>query len=208
MNPQSSLPVTVFTDYICPFCYIGFLRLHRLTEDYQLAVDWRFLEIHPDNPPEGRSVSELGYPPEQWARMMTNLSSMAAEEGVRLAERRFTTNSHQALLLAEAVKCHLPDEFRQLNRRMFEAYFLEQKNIGNPEVLRALADEAAVPARLVDQAWRDSRYAESLRRNLRDAARLNILGTPTFLINDRIAAGAVPVSVLRQMANAATPDAS
>ncbi len=206
MNARSNLRVIVFSDFICPFCYIGYLRLRRLLEDYELEVDWRFLEIHPDNPPEGRPVSELGYPPQQWAQMMSNLQSMAAEEGVELAERSFTTNSHRALLLAEAVKSTLPNRFDRLNRRLFEAYFLEQRNIGNPAVLRALALETGVPESAIEQAWTDSRHAETLQRNLRDAARLGINGTPTFVINHRIAAGAVPVSVLRQLVEAANVD--
>lgn len=46
---KPDLPVTVFSDYICPFCYIRERRLARLSEHYDLSVDWRFLEIHPGN---------------------------------------------------------------------------------------------------------------------------------------------------------------
>src|SRR3990172_6056027 len=101
---KPELEVVVFSDYICPFCYIGDRRLARLTERFDLKVDHRYLEIHPDTPSEGMPLSELGYAPDQWSRMMAHLSRMAEEENIPLAEREFTTNSHRALLLAEAAQ--------------------------------------------------------------------------------------------------------
>ena len=81
---------------------MGERRLARLNEEFDVRVERRFLEIHPETPAEGRPISELGYPPDQWARMMENLERMGNEEGIVFSERAFTTNSHKALLLAEA----------------------------------------------------------------------------------------------------------
>ena len=141
---KPALTATVFSDYICPFCYIGHLRLERLREDFDLQVDWRFLEIHPDNPPEGRPVAELGYPAHHWETLMQNLARMAEEEGVALPRREFTTNSRRALKLAEAAKEEGPEVFRRLNARLYEAYFLEQRNIGDPGVLAGAISEALI----------------------------------------------------------------
>ncbi len=201
MKPE--LQVTVFSDYICPFCYIGHLRLAKLRDNYDLKINWRFLEIHPDNPPEGRPLSALGYPPEQWRRMMENLQKMAVEEGVALAERTFTTNSRKALLLAEAAKAAGAPTFYRLNDDLFAAYFLRQQNLGDPQVLRAIAKQSGVEDTVVEQAWSNPRYEDILEANLRDAAGLGINGTPAFIIGRRIAAGAVPVSTLRDMAGIA-----
>ena len=203
MKPK--LLVTVFSDYICPFCYIGYLRLVKLRDEYDLKINWRFIEIHPDNPPEGRPLSELGYPPVQWRQMMENLRAMAAEEGVELAERTFTTNSRKALLLAEAAKEQGLEIFYRLNDRLYEAYFIEQRNLGDPSVLRTIAAEVGIDDTLVDKAWSEPQYHEKLRTNLREAARLGINGTPTFVIGARVASGAISVSSLRKMARDATP---
>ena len=78
-SPKPRLSVTVFSDYICPFCYVGDARLDQLRSGYDLDVNWCFFEIHPDNPAEGKPVEELGYPPEQWQRMMANLEQMAMD---------------------------------------------------------------------------------------------------------------------------------
>lgn len=61
MGTKPQVLVTVFSDYICPFCYLGFLRLERLRDRYDLKVNCCGLEIHPENPPEGQPVAALGY---------------------------------------------------------------------------------------------------------------------------------------------------
>lgn len=203
---KTPLKVAVYSDYICPFCYIGYLRLEKLRDEYELDIDWRFLEIHPDNPPEGKPVSELGYPPQQWQMMMDNLARMAQEEGVTLAERTFTTNSRRALKLAEAVRRHQPHAFEALNRQLYEAYFLRRENIGDPEVLRALAGACGVDPLIVDKAWDEPDYEETLTRNQESAGRLGIGGTPTYVFGDRVYSGAIPVAMLRQAAVEATRD--
>lgn len=196
MEGKPKLPVSVFSDYICPFCYIGDRRLARLAERYDLAVDWRFLEIHPETPPSGMPVSELGYPPGQWRQMMEHLSRMAGEENIRLAEREFTTNSHKALLLAEAAKGEGANVFNALNGKLFSAFFGEGRNIGDDSVLRNLAEEAGVNPDVVDRAWSEPAFEETLSANRAAAARLGVTGVPTFLIGNRILVGAVPAETL------------
>ena len=199
-NEKPRLSVTVFTDYICPFCYVGDARLDKLRDTYELDVDWCFFEIHPDNPPQGRPVEELGYPPEQWRQMMSNLEAMAAEEGLPLAPRTFTTNSHKAMLLAEAAKSQGPEAFERLHKRLFGAYFDEQQNIGDSEVLRALAKECGLPAELADQAWSDESYEQRLRDQYWRGAQIGIQGVPGFLFGRHMVAGAVPTEILHRAA--------
>jgi len=197
---KTPLEVAVYSDYICPFCYIGYLRLEKLRDEYDLDIDWRFLEIHPDNPPEGKPVGELGYPPRQWQMMMDNLARMAEQEGVTLAERTFTTNSRRALRLAAAVRRRQPQAFEALNRELYEAYFLRRENIGDPEVLRAVARACGVDAAVVEEAWDDPGYEAVLTRNQESAVRLGIGGTPAYVFGERVFSGAVPVEMLRQAA--------
>ena len=63
---KPELLATVFSDYICPFCYVGDVRLDRLREDYDLRINWCFHELHPDTPAAGMDTSCLGYPDPKW----------------------------------------------------------------------------------------------------------------------------------------------
>ena len=202
-KPQ--LLVTVFSDYICPFCYIGSVRLDQLRSEFDLKVNWAPIEIHPDNPEQGRPVEELGYPPAQWQQMMTTLYRMAEEEGVTIAERTFTTNSHRALLLSEAAKEQGAEFFYRLHNRLFEAYFGERRNIGQADVLRALAREVGLPEQCVERAWEDPHFERRLQGYYVRAARLGISGTPAFIIGKRLLLGAVPTSMLREAARVVVP---
>ena len=203
ITDKPQLLVTVFSDYICPFCYVGNSRLNKLRDAYDLKVYWRFIEIHPETPEEGQSVDELGYVPEQWKLMMDNLKKMAEEDGLDIGDHRLTANSHRALLLAEAVKEQGSEVFYELNERLYSAYFGEGQNIGDAEVLRKLAEECGISAETVEQAWTDPKYENTLTDNLRAAVVNQVSGTPTFLFGKKRISGAVSVEVLRQAAEQA-----
>jgi predicted DsbA family dithiol-disulfide isomerase len=180
---------------------VGERRLARLSEEFDVRVERRFLEIHPETPPEGMPVSGLGYPPDRWARMMENLERMGVAEGIVFSERTFTTNSHKALLLAEAAKEEGSVVFEALNEGLFRAYFTEGKNIGDPLVLRDVAKAAGVHAARLEQAWSDAAFEERLDRDREAAARIGITGIPVFIVDGRwILEGAVPVEMLREAA--------
>ena len=197
------LLATVFTDYICPFCYVGDVRLERLREYFDLKINWCFLEIHPDTPASGMPVQELGYADAQWRQMMDNLLAMGAAEGISFREHDFTTSSHRALLLAEAAKEAGADVFYRLHRRLFTAYFTAGRNIGDAEVLRELAAECGVAAATVERAWREERYEQQLQRYLVGAHELEVRATPTiFFGRENRLDGALPFEAFLQAARA------
>jgi len=184
---------------------VGERRLALLGDEFDIRLERRFLEIHPETPAEGRPVSELGYSPEQWARMMENLERMGTAEGIVFSGRTFTTNSHKALLLAEAAKEEGQEVFEALNEGLFRAYFTKGRNIGDPQVLRDVAQAAGLPAARIAPAWSDAVYEERLSRDNAAAAGIGITGIPTFIVDGRwIIEGAVPVEMLREVANKLT----
>jgi predicted DsbA family dithiol-disulfide isomerase len=197
------LLATVFTDYICPFCYVGDVRLERLREHFDLKINWCFLEIHPDTPACGMPVQALGYAEEQWRQMMASLMAMGAAEGISFREHDFTTSSHHALLLAEAAKEDGAEVFYRLHRRLFTAYFTEGRNIGDTAVLRELAAECGVAAGTPERAWREERYEQQLQRYLAGAQELEVRATPTILFGrEHRLNGALPYEAFLRTARA------
>ena len=165
-------------------------------------MNWRFIEIHPDTPVEGQPVDALGYEPVQWQQMMDNLGRMAEEDGITIGDHHFTTNSHKALLLAEAAKEAGKEVFYALNDSLYEAWFGEGRNIGDRSVLQEIATRSGVSKEIVERAWQDSKYEEVLNRNLLNAVSLKVTGTPTFFFGEKQLTGAVSETVLREAANA------
>lgn len=208
MTDKPQLKLAVLSDYICPFCYIGYLRLERLREYYELAVNWVLVEIHPDSPAGGKPVTELGYSQPRLDRLLGELDEMARAEGVQLSPHTFTTNSHQALLLAEASKQHGAEVFYTLHRRLFESFLVEGQNIGDSRVLRTLAEECGVTDNTVENAWRDPAYEERLQQNLAAAVHNGATATPTFFIGEQRLTGAVSVDALMAAAQVAAGETS
>jgi predicted DsbA family dithiol-disulfide isomerase len=186
--PASSKPTllaSVFSDYICPFCYIGDLRLARLREYFDLKINWMLVEIHPETPPLGTPVSALGYGSERWQQMMASLQQLADEEQVILRQPAVNANSRKALQLAEAAKQAGAEVFYRLHRRLFEAYFTEGQNIGDETVLRQLATESGLNASWIDLAWNDPRIAKQLQENLVLAGKYQVRATPTVFFSEQ-----------------------
>lgn len=197
---RPELRVTVFSDYICPFCYIGDARLNRLRDDYDLKVNWCFLEIHPETPSAGMPVHRLGYADDQWQRMMSQLKAMAAQDDLPLAEHSFTTNSRRALLLAEAAKHCGAEVFYHLHQSLFEDFFVNDRNIGDPSILKQLGLAAGMTEEQVQQAWSMQKFEQQLQQYRMAAAELKVAATPTFFIGNQRLDGAVPVDQLKAAA--------
>ena len=194
------LKVTVFSDYICPFCYVGHHRLMRLRDTYDLRINWCFVEIHPETSAEGEPVASLDYASEQWSQLMKNLDAVAREEGIAMAEHTFTTNSRDALLLSEAAKEEGRDRFYALHENLFAAFFVDSRNIGDRDVLREIAAECGIDSAVVESAWQDSQYQQRILSNYHQARHHEIQAVPSFIFGERKLTGVVTEDVMRSAA--------
>ena len=195
------LKVTVFSDYICPFCYVGHHRLMRLRNEYDLKINWCFIEIHPETSADGEPVASLEYPSEQWNQLMQNLEAVASEEGIAMAEHTFTTNSKDALLLSEAAKQAGRDKFYTLHEKLFSAFFVDSRNIGDKNVLRELAAASDITDELIESAWQDDKYQQRILSNYHQARQHEIQAVPSFIFGDRKLTGVVTEDIMRSAAS-------
>ena len=200
MAALPELKITVYSDYICPFCYVGHHRLQRLRDDYDLKINWCFLEIHPETSTAGEPIDSLDYPSEQWQQMMTNLERIAEEENIPLSKLSFITNSRDALLLSEAAKQCGREAFYKLHERLFSAYFVDGKNIGNKEVLSEIADSCGIDKETTDSAWADEKHLQRLLDNFSSARKHEIQSVPSFVFGDRVLTGVVAEKTFREAA--------
>jgi len=207
---KPELKISILSDYICPFCFIGHLRLNALREIYDLKINWCFIEIHPETPSEGHSVKMLNYSDKVWDELTNNLNQLADEEGIHLCEQTITTNSRKALLLSQAAKSLGADVFYPLHEQLFSAYFLDGKNIGDEAVLRDIAKQNNIPENIVNRAWAEEHangpadsVPASLLTYLQYAGALQAKSVPTFIIGEHMLSGVVSREKLLNAANQA-----
>ena len=203
---KPELKLSVFSDYICPFCYIGHHRLEKLREDYTLKINWCLVEIHPDTPVTGVSADTLGYSSEEWQQLMGNLKELLAIDQLPFKkDHDLTTNSHQALLLAEACKPLGPELFYRVHNRLFDAFFVDGLNIGDEDILRTIAADCAIPDDVINPVFHQQEELEQhLKLYLQFASQAGIRGVPTVLIGEQSFSGVVGLDTLRQAAEQAT----
>ncbi|HED34415.1 MAG TPA: hypothetical protein ENJ08_09405 [Gammaproteobacteria bacterium] len=195
---KPELKISILSDYICPFCFFGDLRLDVLREKYALKINWCLIEIHPETPASGVSTRLLNYSDEKWNSISKSLLELASEEGVQLCEQTRTTNSRRALLLAEACKSLGADIFYPLHQHIFKAFFIEGKNIGEEHVLRDIASQHNIPEQIIQQAWSDDftdgpadSVPASLLKYLQYAGYLQASSVPTFIIGKQVLSGVI-----------------
>lgn len=197
---RPELKLTVYSDYICPFCYVGSHRLLRLRDSYDIKINWCLLEIHPEISAAGEAIDTLSYSPDQWQQMMNNLRQIADEENIPLAEPRFITSSRDALLLSEAAKQCGADIFYDLHEKLFCAYFVDGRNIGDRQVLKEIAASCGIEEPMAEAAWSDSQYQQRLLANFDGARKDNIQAVPGFIFGERKLTGVVAESAFRAAA--------
>lgn len=198
------LKITVFSDYICPFCYVGHHRLQRLRDSYDLKINWCFLEIHPETSADGEPIDSLEYPSEQWQQMLANLERIAKEENIPLSKLSFITNSKDALLLSEAAKQCGADIFYDLHEKLFTAYFVDGKNIGDRKVLRETAEACGIENKIIESAWSEKKYPQRLLENFNAARKYEIQSVPSFVFGEQVLTGVVTEKTFREAANLLT----
>jgi len=200
MSSLPELQVTVFSDYICPFCYVGHHRLMRLKDSYDIKINWCLLEIHPENSEQGEPITSLDYSSNQWDQLVQNLIRVAQEENIPISELKFTTNSKNALLLAEHCKQLGHDKFYALHEKLFSAYFVEQRNIGDKNILREISAEAGIDEATTELAWANGPQHQRLLQNYHTARKYEIQSVPSFIFGEQVLTGVVGEDVMRDAA--------
>lgn len=194
------LKITVFSDYICPFCYVGHHRLMRLKDSYDLKINWCFIEIHPETSAESEPTTSLDYPSEQWNQLMQGLKKVAAEEDIPIAEHTFTTNSKDAIQISETCKTLGRETFYKLHESLFTAFFVDEKNIGDREVLKTIANDCGIDDETINAAWDNEQSKKTILTNFDQARKFEIQSVPSFVFGERVLTGVVAESTMRSAA--------
>ncbi|WP_089688038.1 DsbA family oxidoreductase [Billgrantia gudaonensis] len=199
--------ITVISDAICPWCFIGKrhldLALAELPEEVGVSVAWHPFELNPDMPAGGLSrrdyrTAKFG----SWERSQAldaQVEAAAAQTGLEIHHERMTRtpntfDAHRLIWLAgeHGVQSAVVDA-------LFRYYFVEGQDIGDSAVLANAARDGGladidVPAFLASDQGRNE-----VRAALDEAQRLGVSGVPTFIIDDAVGlAGAQPPEALRQ----------
>ncbi len=194
-----ALKITMFSDFVCPFCYIGFEVMLKLKPEFNIDLEWRGYQIHPEWPAEGipvekaRSASDMDTRQAIWKR----ITAMAEAEGLEIKAPSVFTNSHAALAACEFAR--EKGKAEEFEARVFRAYFVEGGNIGDATLVARLGAEVGLDQTEVAEAVKSPRYAMRLKNNALAAHQRGVTGVPTFFIGEYPLVGAQSSDVVRQI---------
>jgi predicted DsbA family dithiol-disulfide isomerase len=198
-----SITVDVFSDVVCPWCYVGSARLSQalaeLAGEVQAEVCYHPFFLDPTVGKAGVSIADklrqkYGVDPRQlWARV----ESAARDSGMELDLSRqpmmYPTDAAHTLLR------HAHDRGTQpaLAMALFKAYFMDAQNIADVKVLARVAAEHGFTASEAEELASCAAELELTREEAQSAAAGGIRGVPFYVFGGRLAvSGAQPVSVL------------
>ena len=197
---QKKLEVVVYSDYVCPFCYIGYHRIEKLKEQYGLDIEWKPFELHPETPKEGYPIEKLPFPKEAFEMFIANVKKLADEDGLIIKSGGIMSNSRLALYISEyARKNGLFDQFHEI---IMKKYWIEGKDIGDLSLLLDLAESIGLNRDEILRFIETDEPAKILKASMAELQSYMINGVPTFIIGDsKIVIGAQPYEYFERVIN-------
>ena len=186
------MKVEIWSDVVCPWCYIGKRRfesaLARFEHRDDVDVVWRSFELDPTTPRSrsGNLAEHLsgkyGIDVGQARQMQDRVTAIAADEGLEYHfELAQPTNSFDAHRLI-----HLARRYGQqdaMKERLLRAYFTEGRNIADPDTLGELAADIGSFGDEVRSMLSSDELADDVRADQREARALGISGVPFFVLD-------------------------
>ena len=202
--------ITVYSDYVCPFCYLGRRSLARYqeTREEPLAIDWHPFDLRAGKRgPDGEIDRDAddGKDEDYYEQARENVRRLQEEYDVEMAEElRTDVDSLPAQIVSVHVRETAPDAWLAFDEGVFDALWLDGRDIGDRDVLADVAaDVDGLDADAVDRALDD----DSLRGRVTDmfdaARRRGVTGVPTFAYDGHAARGAVPPEQLERLVEGA-----
>ena len=198
--------IDVWSDLVCPWCYIGKRRLEhalaQMPDAPPAEIVFRSFQLNPAAPKEQTSKrreylkAKYGWSDTQAAKIDRDMEARAAGDGLEyhLSDAGLTGNTYDAHRLV-----HLAQERgvqEQAVERLFRAYFTEQRSLFDRDSLLPLAVDAGLDAGDARRVLDGNDYGDAVEKDLADARMLAVTGVPFFVFDQRLGlSGAQPVEV-------------
>jgi predicted DsbA family dithiol-disulfide isomerase len=190
------MKVEIWSDYVCPFCYIGKTKFELALEGFdhkeQVETVFRRFELDPGaDPHSGESTYSMlaaryGMSMEKAKQATLNVTEQAADAGLTFHfDKAIATNTFDAHRVVHLAAEQGKD--KELSERLFKAYFTDGENIGDRNTLAALAAEVGLDATVVAETLKSSTYKDSVRGEEKKGSALGIQGVPFYLIDGKYA---------------------
>ncbi|HTX79786.1 MAG TPA: DsbA family oxidoreductase [Longilinea sp.] len=186
------LKLMVFSDYVCPWCYVGQDAVNRLVEEHHAEVEWRPFYLRPDTPPEGMELPD--YVKAHAAETHARLKQMATAAGMEMV---FSPRLPNTRIAHEATE-YAREKGKQFafHQAVFDKYYGKGEDISKWDVLREAAVQVGLDANEMQREVESGKYTATVDALVQEAEDIGVTGVPTYVLNDQYAiVGAQPYEV-------------
>ncbi|RCW50842.1 DsbA family oxidoreductase [Paenibacillus prosopidis] len=190
------MKVEIWSDYACPFCYIGKrkfeMALERFEHKEKVETVFRSFELDPNADPNANKstysmlASKYGMSIEQAKATTVNVAEQAAAVGLTFNfENMVETNTFDAHRVVQYA--NEQGKAKEMSERLFKAHFTDNENVGNRSTLAQLAAEVGLDADQVSEMLATSSYKDDVRNQEEEGNRLGIRGVPYYVFDRKYA---------------------
>ena len=192
----NTLKIQIWSDIMCPFCYIGKRRLEDALAQFEhrdaVEIEWKSFQLDANfiASPDDNIIDHLAEKyrkDNQWAQeMVDNMTQNAKNSGLDFHfEKAVLANSFNAhRLLHLAKKHHVGNELKEL---LFKAYLTDGKNIDDLKTLSELGLQVGLESSTIDKVLHSTAYAKEVQEDIQMAQKIGIQGVPFFIFDNKYA---------------------
>lgn len=194
-----TVKMKVYSDYVCPYCFLAKQTLDEVAKEQDVVIEWMPFELRPY--PEPTLKPEDEYLPRVWQQSVYPLAE-AMGISIQLPSISPQPYTHIAFEGYQFAKNY--DRAEAYNERMLKAFFQEDRDIGDIEILTELAVEIGLPAAEFKQALKERKYKAIHQQALKHACEeVGVTSVPTLVIGGQVLPGMPGKEKLQQVIEAA-----
>jgi predicted DsbA family dithiol-disulfide isomerase len=188
---MTPVKIDVWSDFVCPWCFLASTSLERLKQSHAVEVVWHSYELRPKGSPPMpeayRARIEASQP---------QLKAMAREKyGVELHSGPFGIDSRSALIGDKYAEAQ--GKGAAYHAAVFRAYWVEAKNIEDRSVLREIAETVGLDGDAFLAALDEPAYEKQMIADIQQAQEFGLSGVPAMIFAEKyLVSGAQPYEAL------------
>lgn len=203
-----TLNIQIWSDIMCPFCYIGKRRIEEALQNFKhkdsVTIEWKSFQLDANfiAAPDDNIIDHLAEKYRKdtdWAQtMIDNMTQNAKNAGLDFHfEKAILANSfHAHRLLHLAKKYNLANELEEL---LFKAYLTDGKNVNDLDTLSKLGKKVGIDSEEIKQVLESNEYTKEVQQDIEQAQSIGVQGVPFFVFDNKYAiSGAQPATTFLQ----------
>lgn len=196
------MKIQIWSDVLCPFCYIGKRNLEKALSQFEhrneVTIEWKSFELDP-GAPKNTAANLVEVLARKYQKTLTEgqqmnarMTASARDAGLVFhLDKAIPTNSFDAHRLLQLSRKH--EKGDRAEEILFSAYLCEGKDIADPKTLKELAAKIELPEAEVQKLFDTDAFSAEVRANEEAAYQIGVQGVPFFLFDEKYAvSGAQP----------------